>query len=141
MFISETDIEVRYAETDQMGIVYYANYFTWFDIGRTKLVKDLGFRYTEMEKDGYLAPVLDAQANFKKSVLYGGYAKVRIWIEEYDGIKTVYGYEILDEQGNICVTGSSSHILVKKGSFRPVAMKKVFPDWHEIYEKERKVQA
>ncbi len=49
MFVSETNLEVRYAETDQMGIVYHANYLVWMEIGRTKLIEDLGFRYTEME--------------------------------------------------------------------------------------------
>ena len=61
MLISETNIEVRYAETDQMGVVYHANYLVWMEIGRTKLIEDLGFKYAEMEKDGILAPVIDAQ--------------------------------------------------------------------------------
>ncbi|EMV4629748.1 hypothetical protein AAC545_002271, partial [Listeria monocytogenes] len=59
MEIAETTIEVRYAETDQMGVVYHNNYLVWMEIGRTRLIEKLGFRYFDMEEAGYLSPVLD----------------------------------------------------------------------------------
>lgn len=65
MFIAENEIEVRYAETDQMGVVYHANYFIWMELGRTKLINDLGFYYADMESDGILSPVMDIQASYK----------------------------------------------------------------------------
>ena len=54
VFISEKEIEIRYAETDQMGVVYHANYLVWMEIGRTKLIEDLGYTYAQLEADGYL---------------------------------------------------------------------------------------
>jgi len=59
MFVSEKQIEIRYAETDQMGVVYHANYIIWMEIGRTQLVSDVGFKYAALEEDGYVAPGMD----------------------------------------------------------------------------------
>src|SRR4029079_10095297 len=90
--VVETHLRVRYAETDQMGIVYHANYLIWMEVGRTALIKELGFSYAQLEADGVLAPVVDLQVQYKKPLLYGETATVHTWIEEYNGVKTVYGY-------------------------------------------------
>lgn len=138
MLISKKEVEVRYAETDQMGVVYHANYLVWMELGRTSLIKDLGFNYAAMEKDGIISPVLDIQASYKKPLRYGETATVKTWIEEYDGFRSKYGYEILDNQGEVAVTGFSSHVCVKKESFRPISFRKLYPEWHEAYEKNKK---
>ena len=65
MLVSKKEIEVRYAETDQMGVVYHANYLVWMEIGRTQFISDLGFSYAQMERDGVLSPVIDIQASYK----------------------------------------------------------------------------
>ncbi|WP_249869653.1 acyl-CoA thioesterase [Oceanobacillus saliphilus] len=128
-----TPIEVRYQETDQMGVVYHANYLVWFEIGRTKYIEELGFSYAEMEKHNVVSPVLDAQLTYKKPVRYGDEAYVETWLESYDGIRTVYGYHILDAEGEIAVSGSTKHTVVKKDSFRPISLRKSFPEWHHAY--------
>ncbi|KKB38830.1 acyl-CoA thioesterase [Bacillus thermotolerans] len=133
MRVSEKEIEVRYAETDAMQVVYHGQYLVWFELGRTQLMEDLGFRYADMEEEGYLAPVLDVQISYRKPFRYGEKAWVYTWIQEYNGVRTVYGYEIKNRDGDVCITGTTSHTLVKKESFRPVSMKRTFPDWHEIY--------
>jgi acyl-CoA thioester hydrolase len=138
MLVAIKEIEVRYAETDQMGVVYHTNYLVWMEIGRTALIQELGFNYAELEKAGYIAPVLDIQASYKKPVRYGEKAIVKTWVEDYDGIRTVYGYEILSEDGEVAVTGMTKHVCVKKDSFRPVPFKRVSPEWHEAYEKAKK---
>lgn len=138
MFVSTREIEVRYAETDQMGVVYHANYLIWMELGRTQLIKDLGFNYAELEKDGILSPVLDIQASYKKPLLYGQKAIVKTWIDEYDGLRVNYGYEIFNEEGELAVTGLTKHVCVKKDSFRPLSIRKKYPAWHEAYEKAKK---
>lgn len=138
MFIAENEIEVRYAETDQMGVVYHANYFIWMELGRTKLINDLGFYYADMEADGILSPVMDIQASYKTPVRYGDKVKVKTWIEKYDGLRVIYGYEIVNEKNEVAATGHSSHVCVKKETFRPISIKRMFPDWHEAYEKNKK---
>ncbi|WP_106497527.1 acyl-CoA thioesterase [Lentibacillus sp. Marseille-P4043] len=131
-----TPIEVRYQETDQMGVVYHANYLVWFEIGRTKYIESLGLNYADMEGDNVVSPVTDAQISFKKPVRYGEDAVVETWLEKYDGLRTVYGYQIIDEQGNVAVSGTTKHVIVKKDSFRPLSLRKAFPDWHDAYSKQ-----
>ncbi|CEG27390.1 acyl-CoA thioesterase [Bacillus sp. B-jedd] len=135
MVISEAKIDVRYAETDQMGVVYHANYLVWMEIGRTSFIKELGFSYASMEEDGIISPVIDIQASYKKPLRYGQSAIIKTWIEEYDGFRVKYGYEILNEEGELALTGSSVHVCVKKENFRPVSLKRKYPDWHTAYEK------
>lgn len=138
MYISERTIEVRYAETDQMGVVYHANYLVWMELGRTKLLEDLGFKYADMEKEGIISPVIDIEISYKSPVRYGEKAFVKTWIESYDGLRVTYGYEILNEKGELSVSSTSKHVCVKKESFRPISVKRQFPDWHEAYEKAKK---
>jgi acyl-CoA thioester hydrolase len=63
-------VRVRYAETDQMGIVYYANYLVWFEVGRTDLLRLSGWSYREMEADGYALPVVEAHCEYRQSARY-----------------------------------------------------------------------
>jgi acyl-CoA thioester hydrolase len=138
MLVSTKEIEVRYAETDQMGVVYHANYLIWMEVGRTTLIQDLGFNYAEMEKDGVISPVLDIQISYKKPLRYGEKAIVKTWIDEYDGLRVSYGYEILTMDGELAVTAVSKHVCVKKENFRPVIIRKLYPDWHAAYENAKK---
>ena len=101
MFLSEKEIEVRYAETDQMGVVYHANYVIWLEIGRTQLIKDLGFSYAGLEQDGYLSPVTNVNVNYKTPVKYGETVVIRTWIEKHSKLRTTYGYEIVHEDGTV----------------------------------------
>ena len=132
MHIVETPMEVRYQETDQMGVVYHANYLIWFEIGRTKYIESLGLSYAEMEAAGIVSPVTDAKVSFKSPVRYGEPANVTTWLAHYDGVRTVYAYEITVD-GRVAVTGETEHVIVKKDSFRPVSLRKAFPDWHQAY--------
>jgi len=126
-------IEVRYQETDQMGVVYHANYLVWFEIGRTKFIEYLGLSYVDMEKNNVVSPVVDAQISFKKPVKYGEKVYVETWIEHYDGLRTVYGYKVMDDNEEVRVSGSTKHVIVNKDSFRPLSLRRAFPEWHEIY--------
>ena len=134
MFASEKEIEIRYAETDQMGVVYHANYLVWMEIGRTALIEDLGFTYAGLESEGYLSPVTDLSIQYKAAMKYGQKATVRTWVESHGKLRTVYGYEILHEDGQVAATAKSEHVLVKKESFRPVSLKKVDPVWDAKYQ-------
>ncbi|WP_152658039.1 thioesterase family protein [Oceanobacillus sp. CFH 90083] len=137
MLVTETPIEVRYQETDQMGVVYHANYLVWFEIGRTKYVEALGLNYHQgMEQRNVVSPVIDAQISYKNAVRYGEKPVVKTWLEAYDGLRTVYGYQILNEAGDIAVTGTTTHTIVDKDTFRPLSIRRKFPDWHAAYQKQ-----
>lgn len=133
MFVSEKEIEIRYAETDQMGVVYHANYVIWMEIGRTQIVRDLGYDYAKLEEMGYVSPVIDLNVSYKKSMRYGQTATVRTWIEHHDKLRTTYGYEILHEDGSVAASGTTVNILVKKENFRPVPLRKIDPEWDAKY--------
>ncbi|MEB1809477.1 MAG: acyl-CoA thioesterase [Bacillaceae bacterium] len=133
-----TAIEVRYKETDQMGVVHHSNYVVWCEVGRTHLIRELGFNYAEMESDGILSPVTAINLAYKFPAKYGDTVTIETWIERYDGIRVVYGYNIANGDGVQCVTGTSEHVCVKKESFRPISIRKHLPDWHAVYEREKK---
>lgn len=133
--MNRTEIEVRYKETDQMGIVHHSNYIVWFEIGRTKFMEQVGFKYADIEQEGLLSPVIDIQVSYKNPVKYGEKATIETWLESYNGIRITYGYNIFKQSGELAVTGSSVHVVVKKDSFKPVMIKKVHKSFHELYEK------
>jgi len=138
LFISTREIQLLYADTDMMGVIYHANYLKYFELGRTGLIEDLDYSYLEMENLGYVSPVYDIQITYKKPLRYGDKGIVKTWVEKNDGIKTVYGYVIVNGNDEVCAQGSSTHIIVKKDSFRPTSFKKVFPEWFLKYEEIKK---
>ena len=71
MFVAEHEVEIRYAETDQMGVVYHSNYLVWLELGRTKLIQDLGFSYVEMEKRRNYFSCVRLQISYRKAMRYG----------------------------------------------------------------------
>lgn len=129
----KTPIQVRYQETDQMGVVYHANYLVWFEIGRTAFIEALGLQYYQMEEQGIVSPVIDAHVYFKQPIRYGQQAFVHTWLVSYDGLRTTYGYQVTDQDGQVAVSGTTQHVIVKKDSFRPVSLRKKFPEWHQAY--------
>lgn len=138
MFFSESIVKVRYAETDAMGVVHHASYIVWFELGRTDYIEQLGFTYAEMEEKGFLLPVLDIHASYKKPLRYGERAMVKTVMEEYDSLRIKFFYEIFNEQNERCVEGSSTHVIVKKESFKPTRLKAYLPELHEAFQKAKK---
>lgn len=131
--MNKTSIQVRYQETDMMGVVYHANYLIWFEIGRTAFLEDLGFKYHEIEKQGVVSPVMDASVSFKHPVRYGDDVSVNTWVDEYDGLRITYSYQVQHATGEIAVEGQTKHVIVKKDNFRPVSIRRNFPEWHHAY--------
>ena len=111
--ISETRIRVRYAETDQMGVVYHANHFIWFEVGRVELLRQLGFSYRDMEKnDGCLIAVADARCRYKAPAFYDDEIVVRTQIRNIRNSLIHFGYELLRaEDGTLLAEGETTHIV------------------------------
>jgi acyl-CoA thioester hydrolase len=111
--ISETRIRVRYAETDQMGVVYHANHFVWFEVGRVELLRQLGFSYRDMEKnDGCLIAVADARCRYKAPALYDDEIIVRTHIKNIRNSLIHFGYELLRaNDGTLLAEGETTHIV------------------------------
>ncbi len=90
---SETTLRVRYAETDQMGVVYYSNYFIWFEVGRVELLRQAGFSYRDLEQDHYGLPVVEARCRYKIPTLYDDVIVVRSRVSRLRPSMIKFGYE------------------------------------------------
>jgi acyl-CoA thioester hydrolase len=112
--VSETRLRVRYAETDQMGVVYYANYFVWMELGRVELCRSLGVRYRSMEEeDGVLLAVVEARCRYQNPARYDEEVIVRTRITESNARMITFGYEMLSaENGDSLATGETRHIFL-----------------------------
>ncbi len=111
--INEARIRVRYAETDQMGVVYHANHFIWFEVGRVELLRQLGFSYRDMEKeDGCLIAVADARCRYKAPARYDDEIIVRTHIKNIRDSLIHFGYELLRaNDGTLLAEGETTHIV------------------------------
>jgi acyl-CoA thioester hydrolase len=117
---TETRLRVRYAETDQMGVVYYANYLVWMEVGRVELCKALGFNYGDMERDdGVLLAVAEACCRYLSPARFDDEVIVKTWIEEANTRMATFGYEMRLAQGDRkLATGHTRHIFVDREMHR-----------------------
>jgi acyl-CoA thioester hydrolase len=115
--VSETRIRVRYAETDQMGVVYHANHFIWFEVGRVELLRQLGFSYRDMEaSDGCFIAVVDARCRYKAPARYDDEIIVRTHIKNIRESLIHFGYELLRvDDGALLAEGETTHLVTDSG--------------------------
>lgn len=91
---SVVELRVRYPETDQMGVVYHANYLAWCDMGRTELIRGLGRSYAELERDGLVLAVSDAALRYHAPARYDDRVRVETWVEEVRSRTVTFAYLI-----------------------------------------------
>ena len=111
-------IRVRYAETDAMGIAYNGQYFTWFEVGRTELLRAYGLTYCDMEKIGLRLPVIEAQVKYVKPVHYDDVLTIRSYLGAKPGVRVRIHYEILKD-GYLAASGFTEHAFTDK-NLQPV---------------------
>ncbi|PHK49140.1 1,4-dihydroxy-2-naphthoyl-CoA hydrolase MenI [Staphylococcus edaphicus] len=133
MIYSMTQIEARYSETDQMGVIYHGNYPTWFEVARTDYISKLGFSYKDMEETGIISPVIDLDIKYIKSIFYPEKVTIKTWVEKYSRLRSIYKYEIYNEAGELATTGATALTCIKKEDFKPIRLDKYFPEWHAVY--------
>lgn len=132
MDCSETTIRVRYAETDQMGVVYHGNYFIWFEIGRVELCRQLGFQYKQMEleDDSYIV-VADAHCRYKRPARFDDVLVIRTRVLSSQRRTVKFGYEIThQESGELLATGDTMHVFcdrLGRPKSLPEKYRKYFP--------------
>jgi acyl-CoA thioester hydrolase len=123
-----TDIEVRYAETDQMGVVHHANYVVWFELARTRLCALSGYHYADIEKMGYLLMVTGVEVRYRRPARYGDTVRVVCWGERlasrgvrfaYEVFKPADGGENGEEKADLLATGATDHIWVETATGKP----------------------
>jgi acyl-CoA thioester hydrolase len=110
---AETTIRVRYAETDQMGVVYHGNYFTWFEVGRVEFCRQLGFEYKQMEiDDDSIIVVAEATCRYKKPARFDDLLTVRTRVTQSQRRTLRFAYDIIDQRSNqLIATGETTHVI------------------------------
>ena len=121
--VAETRIRVRYAETDQMGVVYYANYLVWMEVGRVELCKACGFNYRDMEReDGILLAVAEANCRYASPARFDDEVIVKTWIEQAGTRMVKFAYEMrLAADDRKVATGYTRHVFLTR-EMRPARL-------------------
>ncbi len=124
MLQSRSQINVRYAETDMMGIVYHGSYLPWFEIGRTQLLKEHGLPYRQLEAEGFFLPVLEVRAKYHRPALYDDNLTILTTLREKPGVRITLEYEVR-RNDELIATGSTVHAFIDKAG-RPSRPPAVF---------------
>jgi acyl-CoA thioester hydrolase len=111
--VFETTLRVRYAETDQMAVVYYANYINWFEVGRTEMLRQMGLTYRQMEEDGMVLPVVEVKCRYKHPARYDDEITIRTWVVQLRASFLRFQYEVVRKSdGRLLAEGESVHVVV-----------------------------
>ncbi len=119
MYKSETKIRVRYAETDQMGYVYYGRYAEYYEVARTEMIRNLGFSYREFEERGIMLPVSEMKIKYFQPALYDDLLTIVTTIEKLPTARIRFVYEIFNEKGQKLNIGEATLVFTNANSRRP----------------------
>lgn len=123
MFVFETKIRVRYAETDQMGVVYHGNYFQYFEVARAESIRELGFTYADMEKMGVIMPVVEVQCRYLRPARYDDLITVRVTLQELPvHHKIEFHQDIFNERGEQLAAGRVILYFMEAGAMKRTTM-------------------
>ncbi len=111
--VRRTRVRVRYAETDRMGVVYYANYLVWFEVGRTEWLRQAGWTYREMERDGVSLPVIEAHCEYRQPARYDDEIEIATCGTLVTPVRVRFDYEMArGVDGTIAAVGHTVHAAV-----------------------------
>jgi acyl-CoA thioester hydrolase len=114
MFSHITKIRVRYADTDQMGYMYYGNYAEFYEVGRVEMLRSLGMTYRSMEEDGIMMPVTELKCKYIKPALYDDEITVKVIIETMPSLKIHFKYELYNEKEELINLGETTLVFIDK---------------------------
>ena len=119
MYTFETKLRVRYAETDQMGYVYYGNYASYFEVARVDMLRSIGLSYKGMEESGIMMPVLELKCKYIKPAFYDDLLTVKVIISEIPKTRILFNYEVTNESGALIHLGETTLVFVNMETKRP----------------------
>lgn len=125
-------IELRYSDSDQMGVVYHANYFTFFEQGRTLYLKELGIDYYDIEKSGFIFPVRDVSCTYLSSIRLGEEVYCETILQNSSKVKLEFSHTIINTDGEVKAKGATSIISVRKSDFKITRMDQALPKVFEV---------
>lgn len=133
MFVHEQKIRVRYAETDQMGYVYYGNYAAYYEVARTEMLRQTGFSYKELEELGVMMPVLEMNTKYIQPAKYDELLTIKVIIKEKPAVRIKFEYEVYNEASELINTGTTQLVFVDMQKNRPCKAPSVFMKQMEPY--------
>ena len=122
MITNEIKVRVRYAETDQMGYVYYGNYATYFEVARVELLRSVGFTYKKLEEEGIMLPVFEFSIKYFKPAFYDDLLTIKTTLEYNDGARIRFHYEIFNESGSLLNKAETTLVFIDRRTNRPTIM-------------------
>lgn len=128
MNTNEIKIQIRYGETDQMGVVYHGNYSNFFEMGRIEWLRALGVSYKQMELDGIMLPVISLSLKFKKSACYDDIISVKTTLKKTPTATIEFDYEITNEEREILTLGNTILAFINMKTKRPTRCPKFILD-------------
>ncbi|MBC7382922.1 MAG: acyl-CoA thioesterase [Bacteroidia bacterium] len=128
MFHSQTQIRVRYAETDQMGYVYYGNYAQYYEVARVEALRQVGLTYKMFEESGLMMPVLYLSCKYFKPARYDDLLTIKTMIKEKPNVRVHFFYEVYNEQGILLGTGETTLVFIDMKTNRPVKCPQILAD-------------
>lgn len=126
MIVTETKIRVYYQDTDKMGVVYYGNYARYYEIGRTEMIRDLGFTYKQLEELNIMLPARSLKINYLKPAYYDDLLTVRTIVDAIPKVKFPIKTEIYNENGELINSGEVVLVFYSSVTNKPVAAPKFF---------------
>jgi len=119
MFTFETQLRVRYAETDQMGFVYYGNYPQYYEVARADAMRKMGMTYREMEEKGVVMPIADLHIKYIRPAYYDDLLTIRTTVPSLPAARMHFDYEVYNEAGRLLNKGSTVLAFISKETGRP----------------------
>ncbi|KOF58155.1 MULTISPECIES: acyl-CoA thioesterase [Clostridium] len=134
MFKSVTNIKVRYAETDKMGIVYHSNYYIYFEVAREDFIKEAGIMYKDLEDMGIIMPIVETRCKYHEGAKYADELIIETSLKEISPVKVVLKYDVIRKNDNKAIAeGETTQTFVDKDSFRIVNLKKRYTEiWNKM---------
>ena len=119
--MTKLSYRVPYADTDQMGVVYYGNYLTLFERARNELMREMGYTYKECEAEGFALPVVHAEVDYKSPARYDDLLEISAWVDEIKGVRCRIACEVRRQgEMQLLAKGHTVHVFVDVKTLRPI---------------------
>jgi len=128
MFTTDIQLRVRYAETDQMGYVYYGNYATYFEVARVEAMRSFGISYKELEKEGVMMPVLEYKSKYIRPAKYDDLLTITISIKQMPTTRILFEYEVKNEAGTLLNVAETTLVFIDMKTGKPCVAPQNFQD-------------
>lgn len=129
MYKSITELKVRYAETDQMGIVHHSNYYVYFEAAREDFIAGAGIEYKDMETQGIMMPLVETQCRYMEGAKYGDMLVIETTMQELSPVKVELQYNVIRKgDGKLLAKGKTVQAFVDKNCFKVINLKRKYPE-------------